>query len=272
MPDDLRMVDTHCHLNLAQFDSDRQRVIGRASEVGVERIIVPGIDLESSRAAVDLADEEDSVYAAVGIHPHNAASWTKTAARELTALAGSGKVVAIGEIGLDYYRDLSPRDVQKIAFVEQLQLAGELKLPAIIHNRDAIDDVLNLSLIYSAGLQPEMSRRAGVLHAFSADLDSAKTAIAAGFYLGTAGPITFRNAEDRRTITASLPIEALVIETDSPYLSPHPLRGKRNEPANLKHIADGLALTLRKGMLSVAEITTQNAAALFDLYDGMDQN
>lgn len=261
------LADTHCHLNAPEYDSDRDQVLANAISAGIQWLIVPGIDLDGSRSAVKLAEKHPDIYAAVGIHPHAASSWNHAAEIELRKLAQSPRVVAIGEIGLDFYRNLSPHEIQIEAFQAQLAIAADLGLPVIVHNRESINTVIRNLLDFSASLSPELQSRAGVLHAFSADLDSALKAIEAGFYIGIAGPITFRNAELRREITRQLPLERLLTETDAPYLSPHPHRGKRNEPARVRLIAEALAKEFNIDYCIIANITRQNASILFGIDD-----
>ncbi len=256
------MVDTHCHLNLSAYDTDREEVLDRARSSGVERILVPGVDLETSKIAIELAAKHDDVFAAVGIHPHYVSEWSPALADEVTSLAQSPKVVAIGEIGLDYYRNLSPPEKQRIAFADQLEIASALKYPVLIHNREAIGDILEHLNTWVYNLPSTLAGRAGVLHAFSADLDSAAKAIQQGFYIGIAGPITFPKAEALRDIVSQLPSDRLVIETDSPYLTPEPRRGRRNEPAHLEWIAQKVN-DIRDDEYSTIRATTKNAKKLF---------
>jgi TatD DNase family protein len=256
------LVDTHCHLNLSAYDTDREEVLDRARSAGVERILVPGVDLPTSEIAIELAEKHDDVFAAVGVHPHYVSEWSKALADEITSLAQSPNVVAIGEIGLDYYRNLSPPEMQRHAFEDQLEIASSMKYPVLIHNREAIGDILNHLSKWIHNLPPSLSARAGVLHAFSADLASAIEAIQQGFYIGIAGPITFPKAEALRNIVSQLPSNRLVIETDSPYLTPEPHRGKRNEPAHLEWIAQNVN-DIRDDDYSTIRATTENAKNLF---------
>jgi len=256
------LVDTHCHLNLSAYDADREEVLDRARLAGVERILIPGVDLKTSQIAIELAEKHDEVFAAVGIHPHNVNGWSEALADEIASLAQSPKVVAIGEIGLDYYRNLSPPEEQRIAFEDQLEIASALQYPVLIHNREAIEDILEHLNTWIRNLPPTLSTRAGVLHAFSADLDSATEAIRQGFYIGIAGPITFSKAEALRNIVSQLPSDRLVIETDSPYLTPEPRRGRRNEPAHLEWIAQKVN-DIRGDDYSTIWTTTENAKNLF---------
>ncbi len=263
-------MDTHCHLNLSEFDADRQSVIARARSAGVDRIVVPGIDLATSRAAVALAGQEEGIFAAIGVHPHHAAELDATALAELHRLAGSPGVVAVGEIGLDYFRNLAPADVQRAAFEQQLELAAALELPVIVHNREAAADVISYLLRWASALGERLAGRRGVLHAYSSDGQTASAAASAGFYFGVAGPITYRTANERRRVTAALPTARLLVETDAPYLAPHPNRGRRNEPAYALLVAEKLAEVKEESLSHVASTTSANAARLFGWDDGTD--
>jgi TatD DNase family protein len=266
------LADTHCHLNLKDFEPDLPQVLTRARQAGIGAMVVPGIDLESSRRGLKLAEAWPSVFAAIGIHPHHAAEWGKESREALEEMAQSGRVVAIGEVGLDYYRDRCPRGQQRTALVGQLELAGRLGLPAIIHNREATTDLLAILEDWSQGLEPGLADRAGVLHAYSADLSTAADAVEAGFYLGIGGPLTYPNADERRAITAQLPPSRVLIETDAPYLPPHPHRGERNEPAMARLVAEALARLVGMSYEDVAAASTRNATALFGWTDGNDDN
>ncbi len=261
------LADTHCHLCLDDFAGDLDDVLERARQAGVDRILVPGVDLPTSERAVELAEAHPELFAAVGVHPHYAASYGPETRARLRRLAESPRVVAIGEIGLDYYRDRSPRSDQRRAFADQLDLAGELGLPAVIHNREAGDDLLEQALPWAAARD-----NPGVLHAFSSDEATAAAAAQAGFFLGVAGPITFPNAEGRRIITGGLPPDRVVLETDAPYLSPHPRRGERNEPARVALIAEVLSGIWQRRPDETRRITWDNAATLFDWNHGTDHD
>jgi TatD DNase family protein len=265
------LVDTHCHLTLKDFDRDRVDVIDRALKIGVQKMVVPGLDLESSREAIALAQVYPSIYAAVGIHPHNASQWKSSYRDEFISLTKSPKVVAIGEIGLDYYRNLSPQQQQLEAFQSQLQIAADLKLPVIIHNRDATSDIIEYLRICSKKHTNLARQRLGVLHAFSADLQTAFQVIDAGFLIGIAGPVTYKNAKSLREIVMKIPLASILIETDAPYLTPHPYRGKRNEPANVALVAEHLSKILGRDYTATARTTSQNAAGLFGWQDGKNQ-
>lgn len=266
------LADTHCHLTLPHFDQDRQQVLTRAKEEGVNRILIPGLDLASSRRAVELSQRYPEIYAAVGIHPHNAKDWDRSTEQELRELARSPKVVAIGEIGLDYYRDLSPREKQRSAFQDQLDLALEMELPVVIHNRNAIDDLMSCIETWSARLPATLKNGSGVLHANSADLENTRKVIEAGFYIGVAGPITYQKSEVLRRITAQLPLERVLLETDAPYLTPHPKRGKRNEPSYLQLIAQQCATLFEVSVNTISATTSQNATDLFSWNHGNDSS
>jgi TatD DNase family protein len=260
------LADTHCHLDFSSFDADRDQVLARGREAGVARVLNPGVDLASSRAAVDLAESRSQVYAAVGVHPNEANSWSEDALIHLRQLARSPAVVAIGEIGLDYYRDRAPRELQKRVFQEQLALATELELPVIIHNRQAGADILDILSAWRAGLVAAgapLAARPGVLHSFSAGLEAALHAIDLNFYIGITGPVTFRNAPDLQQVVAELPLDHLLVETDAPFLAPHPYRGKRNEPAYVRLVAEKIAELHSESFESVSQSTSANAQRLF---------
>ena len=257
------LADTHCHLDMKDFAQDRDAVLERARKADVRRFLIPGLDLRSSLDAIRIAESNEEVYAAVGIHPHNASRWNDAAREELRQLAKSPKVVAIGEIGLDYYRNLSPQDVQRKAFYDQLELSLELELPVVLHNRDASKDVIEGILQRIGDLPDKLVGRRGVLHAFSADLETGCAAMEAGFYLGIAGPITYPKSEQYRSLIAKCPLERLILETDAPYLSPQPVRGQRNEPANIPLVAAEIALLFKVNIREVAERTSKNASSLF---------
>jgi TatD DNase family protein len=255
----MQLVDTHCHLDDNAFNKDRGDVIARAVEAGVSRIVVPGTDAASSRAAVELAAAHPPVYAAAGIHPNNAAGFRENHLEAIEAAARADKVVAIGEIGLDYYREYTPHATQRSAFEAQLALAVDLKLPVIIHNRESSDDLLDI-LARWAHLLPSPP---GVMHAFSAGPEMAERALELGFFLGLAGPITYKKADRLREVAACAPADRIVVETDAPYLTPHPHRGKRNEPAYVRHTAERLATVRNTTLKQIAKCTTANANALF---------
>lgn len=266
----MTLIDTHAHLDFPRFDADRQAVIERAHAAGVAAMVNVGVDLASSRRAVALAERVPSVYAAVGIHPHDAKKLDGASLADLRQLAQAPKVVAVGEIGLDYYRNLSPQDVQRRAFRAQLAWAAKLGKPVIIHDRDAHGDVMDILADWASGLGSFQDRRShlagrlGVLHTFSGDLAMAERAIGLGFYISISGPVTYRNARQLPDIVRAVPLDRLLVETDCPYLAPHPHRGKRNEPAHVRLVAERIAALRGMPFNDFAEATTANARRLFD--------
>jgi TatD DNase family protein len=260
------LADTHCHLCLEAFRDDLEPVLERASRAGVRRILVPGIDLTTSRRAVTLAESHDVVFAAVGLHPHAASEWGPSAYHELRALAQSPRVVAIGETGLDFYRNYAPRDRQMAAFDQQLELADELALPVVVHSRESMPEVLDRLTRWAGAERP----RAGVLHAFSGDTSDASRALEAGFYIGVAGPVTYPSAHALRSLAAGLPSDRWLVETDAPFLPPVPHRGERNEPAHVLLVAEALASARIIEPGDAGQASWDNAAALFRWIDGTD--
>lgn len=260
------LIDSHAHLDSSDFDADRRQAVERAGAEGVRLIVNPGADLPSSRKAVELAAHNwdgVEIYAAVGVHPHDAGTLDAGALDELRRLAQDGpKVVAVGEIGLDYYRDLSPRSQQRRAFESQLALAQELRLPVIVHDRDAHDDLI---AILEAWLKGAPEPPGVVLHCFSGDVALAEKSLALGFYLGVGGPVTYRNARKLPEVVQAAPLERLLLETDCPYLPPHPHRGKRNEPAYVALVAEEVARIKGKPVEEVAAVTTANVQKFFKL-------
>jgi len=259
------VIDTHCHLNFESYNEDRDAVMTRAAQAGVTRVIIPATDLDTSREAIDLAAQYDGVFAAVGIHPNSTANFVSTDVDSVAELSQAPKVIAIGEIGLDYYRDRSPKEIQRQAFEAQLALASRLELPVIIHNRDASEDVMAILEAWTRDLPDSLRDRPGVLHSFSAPQAIAERALAAGFYLGFTGPITFKNADDLRRVAAMTPLDRILIETDGPFLTPTPHRGQRNEPAYVRFVAERLASLKQVSFETLAQATTDNAVRLFRL-------
>lgn len=259
------LTDTHCHLNYRLFEHDLDMVINRARQSNVKYILVPGIDLAACRLAVDLSDHYSDCYATVGIHPHDANTWDAVAENELRILAQHPKVKAIGEIGLDYYRNLTDPKRQNEVFITQLALAAEMGKPVIIHSRDADQDTWSRLCEWHDHLlttNSPLALRPGVLHSYSGTLDRAFEAIERGFYIGVGGPVTFSNARTRQQIVSQLPLESILIETDAPFLAPHPHRGQRNEPAYVGLVAEKIANLKQLPVSLVAEITTRNASML----------
>jgi len=258
----MELIDTHTHLDFPQFDGDREAVIARAREAGVTTIINVGADIESSLASVALAERYPFIYAAVGVHPHDASILDETTLAKLKELARHPKVVAIGEIGLDYYRNLSPRDVQRRVFRLQLKLALDVGKPVIIHDRDAHREVLE---ILKEVAQKADGRLTGVMHCFSGSPEMAREVLKLGFRISVAGPVTFKNARKLPQIVRELPLDRLLIETDCPYLAPHPYRGKRNEPAYVRLVAEAIAAIKGMPVEEIARATLQNALRLFGI-------
>jgi TatD DNase family protein len=253
------LIDTHCHLDFDRFDNDRDEVVARAVAASVTQIVVPATSMDNCARVVALAKRYEPVYAAVGIHPNSTAEWQDSWLGVLRDLAQHEKVVAIGEIGLDYYWDRSPPAVQKRALAMQLELAAELGLPVILHNRESSADLIDA--LHQSSLAGVVG--AGVLHSFSADWETAVAALDLGFYLGFTGPVTFKKADDLRRLAARVPLERLLVETDAPFLTPHPYRGKRNEPAYVAHVAERLAALHNMEPAEFARQTTENARRLF---------
>jgi TatD DNase family protein len=253
----MRLVDSHCHLQDERFADDREDVLQRALEA-LEWLLVVGDDLVSSREAVELAAKHKRVFAAVGIHPHHADNATEDVLQEIEALTQRERVLAWGEIGLDYYYDHSPRPTQRDAFHRQLERACALDLPVIIHSRDAEQDTVE-TLNASAG------RVRGVLHCFSGTAALAEAALELGLYISFSGILTFPKAQEIRDVAAMAPLDRLLVETDAPYLAPHPHRGKRCEPAHVIHTAEALARVRKMPIETLAELTTANAERLFGL-------
>lgn len=268
----LQLVDSHCHLDLPQFDSDREEVVTRAREQGVGLIINPGIDLDSCRRALSFAEQFEDLYVAVGVHPNSADSFDANTLSSLKKMAEHPKVVAIGEIGLDFYWKTSAPETQRRVFARQLELAAELGLPVIIHSREANSEIQEMVGEWVAGhlfQRSPLAQRpfAGVLHAFHGDLTLAEEAYRWNFVLGLGGPVTFRNARSLRELAPQLRVDRLLLETDAPYLAPHPLRGKRNEPAYVTLVCEELAHLLALTPEAVALQTTATALRFFGLED-----
>jgi len=257
MAESLTLIDTHAHLDSSDYNADRAAVIARAFTASIG-VITVGVDLPSSEAAVTLAKRHRFIWAGVGVHPHEAKTFDGKGRKGLEELTKNEKVVAIGEIGLDYYRDLSPRKAQRHAFREQLTLARRVKLPVIIHNRESTNDLLGI-------LNDLSSPYRGVIHSFLGDASLAKEFLALGFHLGIGGPVTFKQNETLREAVKEIPLERILVETDSPYLTPLPHRGKRNEPAYVRYVAETVARIKEIPVGEVEKQTTKNAIDLFSL-------
>ena len=253
----MELIDTHAHLDDRAFDDDRAAVIARCHAEGIG-VITVGVDLRSSGEAARLAERHRVIWAGVGVHPHEAKTYDPEVERELRELAAAEKVVAIGEIGLDYYRDLSPRGLQRDAFAAQIELANGLGLPVVIHNRESTKDLLAI-------LRAHRPQRGGVVHSFLGDLDLASEFIELGLHLGVGGPLTFDKNGILRRAVAEVPLDLIIVETDSPYLTPVPHRGKRNEPAYVRYVAEEIARLKGISYEEVASATTGNARRLFSI-------
>ena len=277
--------DTHCHLDLEKFEIDRTDVLNRAWQAGVSRILIPGLDLASSKKVVGLANSQPGLFAAIGVHPNDSLTWTDTTSSELRELVVSSsgselgfpvvsKIVAIGEIGLDYYWNEAPRDHQRAVLLNQLNLAAELQLPVLLHLReqrdemdgDCTQDLIQILMEWTAQLRIKTNplvNAPGVLHSFSGNQMTAQTVIDLNFFIGITGPVTYKNADAKREVVKSLPLERVLTETDAPFLAPVPMRGRRNEPAFVRHITDKIAEIHNKDPEEIAAITSENAARLF---------
>ena len=250
------LIDSHAHIQLDKFDVDREVVLDRAQEAGVHTMMVIGFDLETSRGAIALAEKYDQIYATVGMHPHDAKDLHDETIHIFHELAAHPKVVALGEMGLDYYRNLSPRPIQKAAFERQLDLAEELDLPIVIHNREAYHDILPI-------LQARCGRVRGVMHCFSGDVEIMHQSLALGFHIGIGGPVTYRKSDALQEVAQKTPADALLVETDCPWLAPQFRRGKRNEPAYVRATAEKIAELRGISLEEIGEITTRNFEGLF---------
>lgn len=257
------LIDSHAHLDMKDFEDDLDKVVERACEGGLTHIITIGIDLDSSIKALDLAKRYDYIYSTVGFHPHNADKVTKDLLNRLKLLSKEPKVVAWGEIGLDFYRDISSRERQITIFEEQLELASNAGLPVVIHNRDADKDVLEiLKRRRKNGLK-------GVIHCFSGDYALAMNFLDLGYYISIPGVVTFKNALNLREVAAGIPLDRMLIETDCPYLAPEPKRGKRNEPLFVTYTAKKIAGLRNIEYEELALRTSENAIRLFGLGQGV---
>jgi len=251
------LIDSHAHLEMKEFDDDRNDVIERAKAAGVDFIVTVGTNPGLSRKAVKLAGQYDNIYATIGVHPHDVGKISNTTYDELKKLAGDKKVVAYGEIGLDYFRNISPQALQIEKFGEQLQLAKELNLPVVIHARQA--HAQSLEMIKSSGIHH------GVFHCFSGDYEMARQCLDWGFYLSVPGVVTFNKSKTMQEVVKKVPLNSLLLETDCPYLTPDPFRGKRNEPAYIVHTAKKVAEIKGLPWEEVAAVTAQNTCKLFHI-------
>jgi TatD DNase family protein len=270
------LTDTHCHLDFNKFDEDRDAVIRRAIELGVQRILIPALDFESGLSAIKLAESHPSLYAAVGFHPTDLDKFSEQSFDKVKELVKHPKVVAMGEIGLDYYwvKESEKQALQREVLKRQLSFAESANKPVVVHMREENDawfgqasiDLLEILSEWHQALSTQnhpLAERPGVLHSFNGNLETAQKAIAHNFYIGVTGPVTYKNAEEKRRIIKQLPLSQLLIETDAPFLTPVPHRGKRNEPAFVAYIADKIAEIHMTTREQIAEITAANATRLF---------
>lgn len=254
------LIDSHAHIDDQKFNEDREAVLENARTAGIEIIINPGADEASSYRAVEMSEKYPMVYATVGIHPHDAKDYEPQKHDALLRdWAKKEKVVAIGEIGLDYHYDYSPRDIQQEVFIRQLIIAKEVKLPIVIHNRESMEDMVRILKEY---FTPEYG---GIMHSYSGSVEMAKVFLEMGFYLSISGPLTFSNARKLPEVVAMMPLDRLLVETDSPYLTPTPHRGKRNEPAYVRFVAAEIARIRGISLEEIEEITTENAKKVFGI-------
>lgn len=252
------LIDTHCHLDFSEFDVDREAVLVRAKEAGVEYIINVGSSLQNSRAAVSLANKYPSIFASVGIHPHDASDFDPASFDQIKELAKNNKrVIAIGEVGLDFYRNLSPKDIQEESFRQFIRLSKELNLPLIIHSRQAQQETLAILK------EERYSALRGVVHCFSGDKDFLSECLSLGLYISFTCNVTYKKADSLREVLKLVPQDRLLLETDAPYLSPEGFRGKRNEPCQVKLLAEYIAQLKQVSFKDISEITTENTRNLF---------
>lgn len=253
------LIDSHAHLTDDRLRCELDGVLQRAAEARVEVIVTVGTDAATSREVAGLVTEVPGVVGSVGVHPHDATSATEDVLSEMAELAAGEGIVAIGETGLDFYRDLSPRDRQEMAFIQQIHLARELSLPIVVHSREAPEETLRI--LRSEG-EGELR---GVVHCFSGDMAMADRVLEMGLHVGIAGPVTYPNAGTLRQVASRVPLDRLLVETDAPYLAPQTHRGTRNEPAYVRHVAERIAQLRDIPFEEVARSTTQNAVALFGI-------
>lgn len=253
------LIDAHAHLDDRRFNRDRERMIKSLGEDGVELVVNNGSDLQTSIAGINLAEKYDNIYATVGVHPHETKSMDDTTIEALRQLAQHEKVVAIGEIGLDFHYDNSPRDVQRKWFKRQLELAKELDMPVTIHSRSAAQECFDMIKEAQDG-----SLR-GVMHCYSDSVELAKEYLKLGFYISLAGPVTFKNSKVSKEVAKLIPMDRLLVETDSPYLTPEPNRGRRNEPAYVRYVAGEIADLKGVSFEDLVEATNRNAKEFYGI-------
>lgn len=253
------MIDTHCHVYPSTFGDDVDATLQRARDAGVERMVIIGAggSLELCQAAVDLAERHEDVFATAGFHPHEASAWTEANGLALTEICRHPRVVAVGEMGLDYHYDYSPRDQQEAAFRAQIAIAREVGKPIVIHNRESDEDCIRILR------EEDPSDVGGVVHCFTSSWELAECALEHGLHIGFTGIVSFRSAEAVRDVLRRVPRDRIVIETDSPYLAPVPFRGRKNEPAYVKHVGEAVARALDTTLDDVLAFTTENARRLY---------
>ena len=253
------LFDTHAHFDDKKFDIDRNQIINCLKENDISFLINVGTNIETSNMSVSLAEEFDFIYATIGIHPHYVDKCDFNTINNIINLCKNKKVVAIGEVGLDYYYDTVPKDIQKIWFIKQINLAKDLNFPIIVHNRDAHEDTINIIKYENA------KKVGGILHCFSGSIEMAKIILENNFYISIAGPVTFKNANKLVEVVKYVPLDRLLIETDCPYLTPEPFRGKRNDSSKIKYIAQKIAEIKGMTFEEIANITLNNAKNIFKL-------
>lgn len=258
----MALFDSHCHLNDEKFDDDRDVVIREIYESGVTNFVTVGYDIESSKKAIEIAEKYDFIYATVGISPNDIPQSEEELWKQLVEISNlaksSKKVVAIGEIGLDYYWNTDNKDIQKIAFVKQIELANELDLPIVIHTRDAVMDTLQI-------LKENEVNNKGIFHCCPQNRELIKEGVKCGYYISFAGPITFKSSKNADEMISLVPDDRILIETDSPYLAPEPVRGTKNTPVNVRYIAEKVAKSKGVSTEQVEKITEENAKIIFNL-------
>lgn len=254
----MKLFDTHAHLDDERFDEDRELLIEKLKEENVSLVVNPGADMKTSRAAIKLAEKYDFIYAAVGIHPHDVKDIKEEDLIELEQMAKHEKVVAIGEIGLDYYYDNSPRELQREFFIKQIELANKVNLPIIIHSRDASMETYEILKEYKKDI-------GCVLHCFSQSMEMSELYLKLGCHLSFAGPLTFKKSHKLKEVARNMPLDKIFIETDAPYLTPEPFRGRRNDPAKVKYVAEELSNLRAISVDKIAEITMENAIKFFNI-------
>lgn len=253
------LFDTHVHLNAKQFEDDRKETIQRAYDAGVKNMVVVGFDRETIPLAIEIAESYPDIYAAIGWHPVDAIDMTEEDLKWIEQLSSHPKVVAIGEMGLDYHWDKSPKDIQKEVFRKQIALAKKLNMPIIIHNREATEDIIKI-------LQEENAKEiGGIMHCYNDSVKYVQDCLDMNFYISLGGPVTFKNAPLPKEVAKEVPLDRLLIETDAPFLAPHPNRGKRNEPAYVRLVAEQIATLRDMSVEEIGEITTRNARQFFNI-------